>query len=204
MGLIGDQHARECRRSRASEAGVVVLLNLARALRGRRLLKAVARPSPWYLTTGERKELTSRPAVSRSGGPVEMARSLFLRPVAVDAVRRRPARHWMRSDPASPNQPPAAPARRVQSISISNKRKLAHPMESAQRTAVKLRPQQQKEGARSAQPSPWYSTTGDRNDFPGWRPSASTACWAALTTARGSVSCLLPVVHLSARCATGA
>ena len=56
---------------------------------------------------------------------------------------------------------------------------------SAQRTAVKLRPHPETgEGNRERRASPWYSTTGERQDARAShevRPSASTACWAATT-----------------------
>jgi hypothetical protein len=74
------------------------------------------------------------------------------------------------------------------------RRSLASPL-PGQRTAVQLRPHQQTETPQVATTEPVVLTTGDKQDGSAQddvRPSAATACWAALVTsvARRTLACL--------------
>jgi hypothetical protein len=84
----------------------------------------------------------------------------------------------------------------VISISISRRRKSPHPLESGQRTAVKQRPHQQTVRHQVATNEPvvlHHGREGGGDGHDEARPSASTACWAALVTRaeRCAVACFV-------------
>ncbi len=100
-------------------------------------------------------------------------------------LRNKRANSSWRPQPRTPPQslkvslPMPCKLRQRESRIVPSDRQAALRSRSAQRTAVKLRPQQEREEPRLARPSPWYSTTGDRKESSGRKPTASTACWAA-------------------------